>query len=107
MTDGIWGKDGFGASRLDGRKFASIEELGESYAIDDDDPGKESSERWRFMGGDRISDEPCAVRLREVEEFDCRVDKVEDSEGEGQGEIDFGWQAARLLSKMGKPQPHL
>ena len=59
------------------------------------------------MGGDRISDEPCAWRLREVEEVDCKVDKAEDSEGEGQGEIDFGRQGARLLSKMGRPQPHL
>ena len=105
MTDGIWGKDGFGASRLDGREFASIEGLGESY--DDDDSGKRSSERWRFTGGDRLSDEPCALRLREAEEVDCKMDNEEDGEGEGQGEMDFGRRAARLLSKMGRPHPHL
>ena len=59
------------------------------------------------MGGDGISDELCALRLREVEEVDCKVDEGEDREGEGQGEIDFGRQGARLLSKMGRPQPHL
>ena len=60
------------------------------------------------MGDDRISDESCALRLREVEEeVDCEVEKGGNSEGEGQGEIDFGRRAARLLSKTGRPQPHL
>jgi hypothetical protein len=43
VTDGVWGKDGFGVSRLDGREFASIEGLGDTDG--DDDSGKQPSER--------------------------------------------------------------
>ena len=112
MTDGIWGRDGCSASRLDGKEFASTEELGVKEDIvlwtTDDISGKVPSERWRFMGGDRICDESCALRLREVEEVGCKLEGGENGkgEGEGQGELDFGRQA-RLLSKMGRPQPHL
>ena len=65
----------------------------------DEVSGKQSSDRWRFMGDDKVSNGSHALRLRGVEER-------ENGEGEGQGELDLGGQA-RLLSKMGRPQPHL
>ena len=89
--------------------MASTEGLGDSGLLSstvDDFSGEQPSERWRFMGDDRISDESCALRLREVEESGCKAGEGENGEGEGQGDLDLGPQA-RLLSKIGKPQPHL